>query len=92
MYGNTTFIPNDRYIAITSKPKQMNRTKAIIAILATTLALTSCQQTYNCVCAYRPGQMEISNTPRYDIKARNHSKAVENCDAKDTPTVDCTLQ
>lgn len=70
----------------------MNRIKTNIAILVATLALTSCQQEYNCVCSYRPGAMQIASTPRYTIKAKNATQAATKCDAKETTVVECSIQ
>ena len=70
----------------------MNRTKTTFAMLATTLAFTSCQQEYNCVCQHKPGVMQISSPPRYTIKAKNATQAAEKCDAKETTIIECAIQ
>lgn len=70
----------------------MKRSPTIIAALAAMLAFNSCQQEYICDCVYRPGVMQIANTPRHHIKARNEAAAAEKCEAKETEIMECSLQ
>jgi hypothetical protein len=71
----------------------MKRTKITIATLAATLALTSCQQTYNCHCVQYPDAQPITNQRLdYEITASSQNQATNECNAEDNQYKDCTLQ